>query len=39
MIIPENILIFICIVLISSLIANAVTIGLLVAYLNNERHR
>lgn len=37
MTIPENILITIGITLIFSLMANAVLIGLLVAYVNNER--
>lgn len=35
--VPENIIIFIGIALILSLLANAALIGLLVAYVNNER--
>lgn len=35
--VPENIIIFIGIVLILSLLANAALIGLLMTYVNNER--
>lgn len=37
MTVPENIIIFVGITLIISLLANAALIGLLVAYVNNER--
>ena len=39
MTIPENVVIFIGITLIFSLLANAALIGLLVAYTNTERDR
>jgi hypothetical protein len=39
MTLPENIVIFLCLTLIISLLANAAFIGLLVAYTNTERDR